>query len=420
MDYNIFTRYTNRQKSHKMSPMSGRFKPERTDFKTAFNEKIKTNDNVIYINIPFCNKICSFCNMNRKHSKNLDDYEKLLIKNIEVIGKTEAAKSTTIESIYFGGGTPTVLSSKSLVNILQALKKNFNLNNTCEISIESTISELTPEKLSILMENGVNRISVGIQSFTEKGRKFFKRQGDPEFAMQRIKDYLDLGFKGVNIDIIYNYPGQTLEDLQYDIDIISKLDIAGFSFYSLVIGDDSNLNNILNDKDKAEINDVNRDFSFFDKLTTECKKNGYEFFELTKMIKPGRDEYKYIKQRYKQKTTFPIGAGAGGRINTSLIRNPVDIEEYRQLLNDFDNQKTIKYTEDYLKFNLALRTIQFGYIDLNLYPLRLKERIFEFCKSLKKDNLVIQKGEIFLLNQLGIFWGNNIEAELEEYLNEIW
>ena len=69
---------------------------------------------------------------------------------------------------------------------------------------------------------------------------------------------------------------------------------------------------------------------------------------------------------------------------------------------------------------MALRTIQFGYIDLNLYPLRLKERIFEFCKSLKKDNLVIQKGEIFLLNQLGIFWGNNIEEELEEYLNEIW
>lgn len=196
---------------------------------------------VMYIHVPFCSKICSFCNMRRSLSKVYEDYDKFLIKHINMIGNTIYGKTTTIDSVYFGGGTPTTMNEKQLAGVLNAIYDNFHINKNAEISMETTLTELTPEKLKYLKNYGLNRISVGVQTFSDKGRILLNRTGNGKFAKERILNYLDTGFKNVNIDLIFNYPYQTEDELREDMNIIGELDLAGYSMYSLILDNNSQL-----------------------------------------------------------------------------------------------------------------------------------------------------------------------------------
>lgn len=371
---------------------------------------------VMYIHVPFCSKICSFCNMRRSLSKVYEDYDKFLIKHINMIGNTIYGKTTTIDSVYFGGGTPTTMNEKQLAGVLNAIYDNFHINKNAEISMETTLTELTPEKLKYLKNYGLNRISVGVQTFSDKGRILLNRTGNGKFAKERILNYLDTGFKNVNIDLIFNYPYQTEDELREDMNIIGELDLAGYSMYSLILDNNSQLAKKVNQAAIKVKNDLKHDRYFHNIVVEEGEKHGYEFFEFTKMVKPDRDKYKYIKNRNTGEDTIPIGAGAGGEIMGAVGMNPIDIKKYIDSINNFKNIQLIQFSKDYEIIQKATKAVQFGKIDLSLVPAHLQDVAEKFLNQLVVEGMLIKDDKTFILTKDGKYWGNNINKEYTELL----
>lgn len=413
----IFNRYKKRNRSHHLSGDMEVFDKSTKKLGDILNSDIKTEDNVIYIHIPFCPKICTFCNMRRSLADPYKEYVDLLKKNIELYGKTNFGKNTTIDSIYFGGGTPTTLSTEELVEVLKSLKNNFNIKADAEISSETTLTEMTPEKLEALMEAGLNRISVGVQTFNNRGREMFNRIGTGEFAIKRLKEYKDLGFPNINIDLIYDFPTQTLDELKEDMEIISDLDISGFSMYSLILMGNTILSKKVG-KNKDEREDLIRDFKYFSTVVEEGEKSGFKFLELTKMTKPGRDDYRYIINRHNNKFTFPIGSGAGGTILNCGVMNPLKKNEYEDFLENFYDKKVMCTENSYYDIKKAVSRSQFGEIDLSYLKDYQIPVIEKFIDELLEDKLIekTEDPDVYNFTHLGKFWGNNINIEYLELL----
>ncbi len=358
-------------------------------------------EQVIYIHVPYCTNICSFCNMRRTLNQPDKNYADLVIDNLNRIANTERFKTSTIDSIYFGGGTPSALTTEDLEKILKNLNTKANLTKNAEITVETSLTDLTDEKLEILMKNGVNRLSIGIQTFSDSGRKFLNRRGDGKYAIEKIKNILSHGLKNVNIDIIYNYPGQTEDDLKRDLEIINNLDIAGFSFYSLMIIDKSKLGKTLTEDEKKY--NLEKDYNLFMKFVENLPD--FEFLELTKMVRKNRDEYKYIKHRLNNKDTFPLGAGAGGNIHKTMIMNPFILDDFKKYINNYENEISMSFRDEYFDLKKKLSTLQLLYLNKDEFSKNFTEEINELIK----ENYMYEEEKKYHLTAKGAFFGFNIQ-----------
>ena len=361
----------------------------------------------IYIHVPFCNKICSFCNMRRSLQKPAENYADLVVNEIKAYAEFEYIKSTTFDAVYFGGGTPTTLPTESLCAILKALKENFKFTENAEFTIETTVTELTEEKMDKIIACGVNRFSVGVQTFDDEGRKKMGRIGSGEKAYERLKQLKS--YKGVivSMDLIYNYPEQTMESLNADLDKIIELDLDGFSMYSLI-----NMKEATIDKAQGEENDKKMFFYIAEKM----KRHGYRFLELTKMVKA--DGYKYIMNRHQGADTLPLGAGAGGSVNNLAMMNPIVLSEYEQSVNNIEAKQGMLFKPEYqeiVRFKGAVQTIHLPENE-SLYQDR--EAYEAFRDELLGNEMIEEVSEgKYMLTEKGIFWGNTISRRLADMLN---
>ncbi|MDO5754986.1 MAG: radical SAM protein [Tissierellia bacterium] len=360
---------------------------------------------VIYIHIPYCSNICSFCNMNRSLNRPKSYYIDLVIKQLKYYYQTKRFRESTFSSIYFGGGTPSVLSPEDLEKILNALHKYTNLEEDVEITMESSLTDLDFDKFKTVTSAGVNRLSIGIQTFSDRGRQLLNRRGDGKFAYERLDRMRNHGFENLNIDLIYNYLGETEEELKQDLKTIEKLDLAGFSMYSLIIMEESKLGRKYQE---FELNDsIKRDKKFFDFVINHTPS--YEYLEITKKVRPNRDDYQYIRRRIAGKDTFPLGAGAGGGIGNLALMNPIKIDDYEKTVNNPESIQGMYFKDEYFKYKKAIDTLQLLYYD----PSILKDsRIDHRLNELEENGYCFYKNGKYHLTDLGIFWGNNIIDDL--------
>ena len=185
----------------------------------------------VYIHIPFCDNICSYCDFCKLYTNNkfIDKYLNSLENEIE-----NKYKKETIKTLYIGGGTPSSLNIEQLNKLFKILKK-IKKSKNCEFTFECNIENITKQKLEILLKNNVNRISVGIQTFNEKYLEFLNRKYDEKEIIKKISLIKNVGFKNINVDLIYAIPGQTKEELEEDIDKFLNLQVNHISTYSLII-----------------------------------------------------------------------------------------------------------------------------------------------------------------------------------------
>ena len=373
-------------------------------FKRVLKEKPLSSDGGIYVHTPYCDKICSFCNMNRKQIDNdLNDYTDFLCKEFKKYGEKKYIKEKKISAIFFGGGTPTIYKAHQLEKILSSLRENFNITEDCEFTFETTLHNLTWEKLEIMEKYGVNRISIGIQTFSDRGRKILNRTYTKDFITEKIRE-IRKRFKGlICIDIIYNYPDQTDEEIIDDAKTACELGVDSISFYSLMIQDGSQIS-----KDRAENKvifkyNLERDKELHHKFLEITLANGYSVLEHTK-ITNGKDEYRYIRNVNSFSDLIPIGVGAGGRIRD------YELFHLNKLISfyAFDNE---------LKMNVKKLSgiLQYKKVELD----KIKEfsgnsykNIFKLIKKYEEEELVTITGNIMEYTIDGIFWGNSITASL--------
>ncbi|BCJ92701.1 coproporphyrinogen III oxidase [Anaerocolumna cellulosilytica] len=355
----------------------------------------------IYIHVPFCSKICSFCNMRRSLQEPHSNYGDWIVEEIRNYGSYTSVKEMVFDAVYFGGGTPTTLDKEDLRKIIRALKECFRFTENAEFTIETTVSELTEDKIAMFWEEGVNRFSVGVQTFHDEGRRQMNRIGSGRQAFEKLRYLKNAGFATVSMDLIYNYPNQTVGDLMEDLKKITSLELGGFSMYSLINMKETKID---------EAQGLKNDEEMFFRIAETMERSGYRFLELTKMVRD--DTYKYIMNRHYGADTLPLGAGAGGSICGLAMMNPIDLREYQTSVAEFGNRKGMQMHPAYKDSVIFKGDLQRGYLPRNTALYKDYEAYQAILSKLLAEHYVVKEGEEYRLTHKGIFWGNTISREL--------
>ncbi|MFN2126467.1 MAG: coproporphyrinogen-III oxidase family protein, partial [Anaerolineales bacterium] len=189
----------------------------------------------LYLHIPFCRKVCYYCDFHftvsfKQKQRVLDAIKK------ELILRNEEFQSISFDSLYFGGGTPSVLNQEEWVELFQCIHLHYKIQSTAEITIEANPDDLTNNYLQELKENTpINRLSIGVQSFDDRFLKLMNRRHTAGEAMESIKRAVKAGFRNINIDLIYGIPGMTADIWKYNLQVFSELNIPHLSAYHLTI-----------------------------------------------------------------------------------------------------------------------------------------------------------------------------------------
>jgi len=240
----------------------------------------------IYIHIPFCKQACTYCNFHFSTGlQRKDSLVQALIKEIHepnlFIDYSEA-----IETIYFGGGTPSLLSNDQIEEILNALSENFKIQPDAEISFEANPDDINPDKLASWKNIGINRLSVGIQSFDPEELQWMNRAHTANEALACLQDIQAAGFTNYSIDLIYGSPLLRDEQLIENCRILFQQQVPHISCYALTVEPKTALSHLIL-AHKTEDIDTHKQADQFEILLTQMKRNGYEQYEISNFCLPG-------------------------------------------------------------------------------------------------------------------------------------
>ena len=233
----------------------------------------------IYIHIPYCKQKCSYCNFYYKtNQKDLSLLINSIIKEISIT--KDFLKKKELISLYFGGGTPSIINNNSLNLIFNKIREHYLITSKTEITIECNPEDLTEEKLNFFKKIGVNRLSIGIQSFKDEDLIFMNRNHNSEQALYSVKTAKRIGFKNISIDLMYSLPNQSINDWKKNLKIALELNIQHISSYSLSIEEKTKLKHLINKNILTELSDTESE-THFQLLIDECKKNNFIQYEIS-------------------------------------------------------------------------------------------------------------------------------------------
>ena len=239
----------------------------------------------IYLHIPFCKQKCNYCNFHFSTSMNLKS-EVLQAMHQELAMQREYLKNEPIETIYFGGGTPSLLSADEINRLFDTIYKHYPHQNLTECTLEANPDDLEPKYIKALRSTPINRFSIGVQSFKEADLKYMNRAHNAQEADYAIKAAQDAGFTNLTIDLIYGTPGLTDADWKYNLSQVKELQIPHFSAYSLTVEEGTVLHNAIKKKKTAPL-DNEQSAGQFEILMEQAEVMGYEHYEISNLAKPG-------------------------------------------------------------------------------------------------------------------------------------
>ena len=316
----------------------------------------------LYVHIPFCKQKCMYCDF--PAYQNLQDYYETyvyaLVQEMDLwISEHPESKSKPIDTIYFGGGTPTELSIQQLQMIVDKIKSTFTITDDCHMTIESNPGEVDLQYLTKLVKLGFNRISFGVQTFDDKALTMLHRSHDGEKAKQAVYDAKEAGFTDINIDLIYGLPRQTLEDIQHNLNIVKDLPINHISTYGLQVEVGTYLYHLVQ-KNLISIPSESIDESMYDTMMAGLKELGFERYEISNFAKD--NSYSRHNLKYWHYIDY-LGFGAGAHsfydgIRRSNNRNVMpyiqSVDRYTMPTIDTETITVERAQEDFCF--LALRT----------------------------------------------------------------
>ncbi|MBO5225527.1 MAG: radical SAM family heme chaperone HemW [Parabacteroides sp.] len=261
----------------------------------------------IYIHIPFCAKRCLYCDFFSSTDMQFKTpYIQAIIREMEL--RKDYIDNEPIETIYFGGGTPSQLGEKDFEKIFDAINRIFDTSQCQEITLEANPDDMTPEYVASLQKLPFNRISMGVQSFQEKDLRFLNRRHNREQAIRAVALCKEHGISNINIDLIYGLPGQTLDEWSLNLEEAIQLDVPHISAYHLIYEERTALYKLLKEGGITPV-DEELSVSLFSTLINRLTKAGYLHYEISNFARPG-----YISQHNSSywlgKKYIGIGAAA--------------------------------------------------------------------------------------------------------------
>ncbi|MCX8525050.1 radical SAM family heme chaperone HemW [Chryseobacterium formosus] len=342
---------------------------------------------MIYIHIPFCKQKCSYCNFHFSTSLNFKD-EMLDAMKKEIFLRKDELKNKNIRSLYFGGGTPSVLSADEIKALIDEVLKYFSFNNDIEITLEANPDDLNNTFLKELSKSPINRLSIGTQSFFDEDLKLMNRAHNASEAEDSIKRAQDFGFENLSIDLIYGSPTSNLEIWKENLNKTIALEIPHISSYALTVEPKTALENwiakgkVVNPKEEEQ----NREFYY---MIDFLKDHGFDHYEVSNFAKPGFHS-RHNSAYWKYQEYLGIGPSAHSYNGTDIRSwNVANNQQYIKKLNSNILAKETEILSQQDQFNemimIGLRTI-WG-VDLESLNQKFSNSILDHFNKETKNKL---------------------------------
>ena len=275
-----------------------------------------------YVHIPFCTQICYYCDFSKVFIKNqpVDAYLEHLIQ------ETRSYEIGKLRTLYIGGGTPTALSAQQLAYLLTELPKVMDLSEVEEFTIEANPGDLDTDKIAVLKDSQVNRVSLGVQTFDNKMLKKIGRSHQEQDIYDNIRYLKQAGFDNISIDLIYALPGQTMDQVKENVAKAIDLDIPHMSLYSLILENHTVFMNRMR-RGKLPLPKEELEAEMFEYIIEELEKAGFEHYEISNFSKPGF-ESRHNLVYWDNAEYYGLGAGASGYVNGIRYKNHGPIRHY--------------------------------------------------------------------------------------------
>lgn len=372
----------------------------------------------IYLHIPFCKQACTYCNFHfstnlSRKAEFLDALSKEICQQNDFISRDER-----IETIYFGGGTPSLLTELELQKIISLLHDNFLISNHVEITLEANPDDINSPTLKTWLSLGINRLSLGVQSFSDDELLWMNRAHNSNQSLESIQQIIEAGFDNFSVDLIFGSPFLSNETLEKSIEILSSLNVPHISCYALTVEEKTALHHFIKKKKSPEIKSEKQAEQFLicsEKLT----QLGYEHYEISNYAKPGKRS-KHNSSYWKGMPYYGFGPSAHG-FNGKNIRkwnisdNILYIQRILKNENSFEVE-TLNETQLLNEFIMtSIRTMEGFTIQeiQNKFGVEIANELEAKIKNLKTTNYFqnIDDNQI-VLSQLGKLYADGITAEL--------
>jgi len=353
----------------------------------------------IYVHIPFCARRCIYCGFfSTMREAEAARYVNALCA--ELVQRKDYLAGAPVRTLYFGGGTPSRLSPEQIGKVIDCIRTVYDLNSLEELTVECNPDDITPQYVMALHASGVNRISMGVQTFNDDLLRFLGRRHTAAQAISAVKTCMESGITNISIDLMYGLPGQTPDIQQNDLETATNLDVQHISSYCLSYEEGSPLERLRNDGRITAVDD-DTCAQMYDRMCTHLSNAGFIHYEISNFSKPGY--YSRHNSSYWDGTPY-LGIGAGAHSYNGISRqwNPNDLDAYLTGIEQgtpvFEIEQlsaTDQYNE---RIMLSLRTAQ----GLSLTLLNPQDRLLLLQSAdamLNKGILVIENNHLRIPEQ---------------------
>ena len=369
----------------------------------------------IYIHIPFCKQACNYCDFHFSTSlKNKDGFLIALKKEIEL--QKDYLSNETISTIYFGGGTPSLLSETELMSVFEMLHREFVIAPTAEITLEANPDDITKEKINELKHTPVNRLSMGIQSFFDEDLKLMNRAHTSKEAETAVKLSQDKGFENITIDLIYGIPTLTNQNWKHNLNTTFDLEVKHISAYCLTVEPKTALAHQIKTGKISNV-DEQQSSEHFEMMLEEMNKHGFTQYEISNFCKPGFHS-KHNSSYWLKENYLGLGPSAHSFNGTSrqwnISTNPLYIQALLKGEMNFEKEE-LTSNQRYNEYVLtSLRTMwgsDLGYIEKVFGIPYLTHCMAEARPYLESKKLLLKENKLFLSDQ-GKLFADKIASDL--------
>lgn len=361
-----------------------------------------------YVHIPFCTQICYYCDFSKVFIKNqpVDAYLEHLIQ------ETRSYEIGKLRTLYIGGGTPTALSAQQLAYLLTELPKVMDLSEVEEFTIEANPGDLDPDKIAVLKESQVNRVSLGVQTFDNKMLKKIGRSHQEQDIYDNIRHLKQAGFDNISIDLIYALPGQTMDQVKENVAKAIDLDIPHMSLYSLILENHTVFMNRMR-RGKLPLPKEELEAEMFEYIIEELEKAGFEHYEVSNFSKPGF-ESRHNLVYWDNAEYYGLGAGASGYVDGIRYKNHGPIRHYLEAVEAGKARITEEHLtleekmEEELFLGLRKKTGVSKARFEEKFGISFDQRYGQVVASLTEQGLLVPDDKQVRMTKRGLFLGDTV------------
>ena len=361
-----------------------------------------------YVHIPFCTQICYYCDFSKVFIKNqpVDSYLEHLLEEFR------SYDIQKLSTLYIGGGTPTALSASQLEVLLKGLTENLDLSVLEELTIEANPGDLDADKIDVLKNSAVNRVSLGVQTFDDKMLKKIGRSHLEKDIYENIDRLKLAGFDNISIDLIYALPGQTMEQVKENVAKAIGLDIPHMSLYSLILENHTVFMNRMR-RGKLPLPKEELEAEMFEYIIAELERAGFEHYEISNFSKTGF-ESRHNLMYWDNAEYYGIGAGASGYVNGIRYKNHGPIRHYLSAVEEGNARITEEHLSQKEKMEeemfLGLRKksgVSMARFE-EKFGRSFDELYGEIVRDLVQQGLMQIEGDRVRMTKRGLFLGDTV------------